>query len=311
MASPLAALPPTAALRPFEAAARLGSISAAARELGVTQPAISRHLAQLETDLRQTLFERTARGLRLTEAGRALLAAVAPALGGIAEAAAALRAPDRDRTIRLIANTGFAQQWLAPRLGALRAAMPNLYLRLTTSDREEDFDDGDFDLAVRFGTGQWPGWRGTKLFAEQVTAICAPSYVRERPALSGPGFTPGSLLRERLLHLDEVSVRWFTWRTWLESLGVAAAIPPPKLLYPSYPLLLQAAVAGEGIALGWAGLIDDLLAKHWVVALPIASTRDRHGYFVGHRERQQGTLAKQAVVAALAAWFARQAGVTA
>ncbi len=307
MASPLSALPPAAALRPFEAAARLGSISAAARELGVTQPAISRHLAQLEADLRQSLFERTARGLRLTDAGRALQAAVAPALGGIAEAAAALRAPDRDRTIRLIANPGFAQQWLAPRLNLLRAAMPNLYLRLTTSDREDDYDDGDFDLAVRFGTGQWKGWNASMLLPEQVTAICAPSYARERPALLAPGFKPADLLGERLLHMDEISGRWFTWRTWLGSLGVAAAIPPPKLLYASYPLLLQAAVAGEGVALGWGGLIDDLLARNWVVALAASVTRKQHGYFVCYRERRQATLAKQAVVAVLAEWLAAQA----
>src|SRR5579863_2298903 len=151
MANPLADLPPHGCLRPFEAAARLGSISGAARELGVTQPAISRQLAQLEADLRQPLFERTSRGLRLTEAGRALQAAVAPALLEIAEAAAQLRAPHRDRTLRLVANTGFAQQWLAPRLGALRAAVPDAFLRLSTSDREDDFADGDYDLAVRFG----------------------------------------------------------------------------------------------------------------------------------------------------------------
>jgi len=307
MANPLESLPPHGSLRPFEAAARLGSISAAARELGVTQPAISRHLAQLEADLRQQLFDRTSRGLRLTQAGRQFQAAVAPALAGIAEAAALLRAPDRDRTIRLIANTGFAQQWLAPRLGDLRAAVPTAYLRLTTSDREDAFDDGDFDLAVRFGTGRWPGLRATLLFPERVTAICAPAYLRERPALARPGFTPADLLGERLLHLDDVSARWFTWRTWFASFGVPAVLPPSRLLYHSYPLLLQAAVAGEGVALGWAGLIDDLLARAWVVALPAVSTRDSHGYFVCQRERQAMTPARQSVVAAVAMWFARQA----
>jgi LysR family transcriptional regulator, glycine cleavage system transcriptional activator len=305
MANPLAALPPHSALRPFEAAARLGSISAAARELGVTQPAISRHLTQLEADLRQPLFERTARGLRLTEAGRAFQAAVAPALAAIAEAADSLRAPDRDRTIRLAANTGFAQQWLAPRLSALRAAMPNLYLRLSTTDRDEDFDDGDYDLAVRFGAGGWAGCRATQLLPERVTPICAPAYLRERPGLDRPDLPASALLGERLLHLDEQSARWFTWRTWLQSLGVAAAIPPPKLLYPSYPLLLQAAVAGEGVALGWAGLIDDLFARHWIVALPLESRRDDHGYFLCQRERRPMTQAKQAVVSKLATWLTR------
>ena len=110
-----------------------------------------------------------------------------------------------------------------------------------------------------------------------------------------------------MLHLDEVSGRWFTWRTWLESQGVSAAIPPPKLLYPNYPLLLQAAVAGEGVALGWHGLIDDLLARHWVVTVTAASVRPRHGFFLCVRERRAATQAKQAAVAAVAAWFVRAA----
>ena len=307
MANPLAALPPHGTLRPFEAAARLGSITAAARELGVTQPAISRHLAQLEADLRQPLFERTSRGLRLTEAGRALHAAVAPALTAIADAAAHLRAPDRDRTIRLIANTGFAHQWLAPRLSELRAAVPDAYLRLTTSDREEDFSDTDHDFAIRFGAGAWPGWRAQKLFGERVVPICAPGFLRDRPALRREPLPPASLLREPLLHLDEISARWFTWKTWFESQGVAAAIPPPKLLYASYPLLLQAAVAGEGIALGWIGLIDDLVARNWVVALPLNSVHDTHGYFLCEPERRATTETRRAVARQVRAWFAAAA----
>lgn len=310
MADPLAALPPHASLRPFEAAARLGSISAAARELGVTQPAISRHLAILEADLRQSLFERTARGLRLTEAGRLLQAAVAPALATIAEAAAQLRAPDRDRTIKIIANTGFAQQWLAPRLGALRAAVPNAFLRLSTSDREEEFSEADHDLAIRFGAGHWPGWRAAKLFSERVVPICAPGFLRRHPLLQRNPLDPAMLLKMPLLHLDEASARWLTWRTWFAGQGLAATLPPPKLLYASYPLLLQATVAGEGLALGWRGLIDDMIARDWVVALPLTTTRETHGYFLCQPERRPVSETKRQILARMASWFAGHATTT-
>lgn len=301
-------LPPAGTLRPFEAAARLASMSAAARELGITQPAISRHLAQLEAHLRQTLFERTPRGLRLTPAGRAFHAAVAPALSSIAEAAARLRQPVPERTLRLFAQSGFAQQWLAPRLPALRAAMPDLFLRLTTSDRDEELDSGDYDLAIRFGTGRWPGCRAVRLFSESVTAVCAPTYLRRHPALARSDLSPADLPGERLLHLDEDSARWFTWKTWFESRGVTARIAPPQLLYSSYPLLLQAALAGEGIALGWSELVADPVARGWLVALLPPSRRDSHGYFVCRREQRPTTPGQSRVAEAATRWFVEQAG---
>jgi LysR family glycine cleavage system transcriptional activator len=303
MRSPLSALPPHASLRPFEAAARLGSISAAARELGVTQPAVSRHLDQLEADLRQPLFERSARGLRLTEAGRKLQAAVGPALFAIAEAAESLRAPDRDRTIRLIANTGFAQQWLAPRLAALRAAVPDVYLRLIASDREEEFDEGDYDLGIRFGSGEWAQSESIRLLPELVQPVCAPSYLEERRALRSAQLTAAALVNERLLHMDEISQRWLTWRSWFDSQGVDAALRRPKLLYASYPLVLQAAMAGEGLALGWHGLVDDPIARGWLVALPLVTRRDTHGYFLCRRPLRQASLAKRRALDRVVAWF--------
>ena len=106
-------LPPMGALRPFEAAARLGSMSAAARELGVSQPAVSRMLAHLESFLGQPLFMRTRRGLTLTDAGLTLQRAVDGAFASLSQATDELKAPDRDRTVWLTANSGFAQQWLA------------------------------------------------------------------------------------------------------------------------------------------------------------------------------------------------------
>ena len=259
-----------AALIPFEAAARLGSMSAAARELGISQPAISRHLAALEGDLGQALFIRTRRGLRLTAAGLAYQAAVAPALGQIRDATLRLRPRGAGRSLRLAANFGFAQQWLMPRLPALRRVLPDLVLHLVTSDREEELALAEADLSIRFGTGAWPGQRAQKLFDEEAFPVCSPDCLARHPHLAA-----GDLSAASLLHMEESSARWFTWDSWL-----SAPAPPRRLIYPTYPLLLQAALAGEGVALGWRGLVDELVAEGRLVQLGPGITRADRGYFL-------------------------------
>jgi LysR family transcriptional regulator, glycine cleavage system transcriptional activator len=274
--SDLISRPPLmAGLIPFEAAARLGSMSAAARELGISQPAISRHLAALEGDLGQALFIRTRRGLRLTAAGLAYQAAVAPALGQIREATLRLRPRGAGRSLRLAANFGFAQQWLMPRLPALRAARPDLVLHLLTSDREEELALAECDLSIRFGAGAWTGQRAAKLFAEEAFPVCSPDCLVRHPRLGA-----GDLSAASLLHMEESASPWFTWESWLAARGETGKAPPRRLIYPTYPLLLQAALAGEGVALGWRGLVDELVAEGRLVQLGPGIARPDRGYFL-------------------------------
>ena len=285
-------LPPMTALIPFEAAARLGSMSAAARELGISQPAISRHLAGLEADLGQALFIRTRRGLQLTAAGRDFQGAVAPALEQIRQASGRLRPGFRHRTIRIAANFGFAQQWLMPRLPGLRRALPDLFLHLLTSDREEELGQADCDLAIRFGSGAWPGQRAVKLMDEEAFPVCSPAYLAEYPALCQGDFAAAALL-----HMEETSAGWFTWASWFAARGSGIRPERPRLLYPTYPLLLQAALAGEGVALGWRGLVDGLLAEGRLVQLLPGLRRSDRGYFLCVPNRQA-----HASVRAVADW---------
>jgi len=263
------------ALIPFEAAARLGSMSAAARELGISQPAISRHLAALEADLGQALFIRTRRGLRLTAAGQTYQAAVAPALGQIRDATARLRPRGAGRSLRLAVNFGFAQQWLMPRLPALRRAQPELVLHLLTGDREEELALAEVDLSIRFGTGAWPGQRAAKLFDEEAFPVCSPDCLARHPQLRD-----GDLSAASLLHMEESRSPWFTWESWLAARGEAARVVSRRLIYPTYPLLLQAALAGEGVALGWRGLVDALVAEGRLVQLLPGVKRADRGYFL-------------------------------
>ena len=263
------------ALIPFEAAARLGSMSAAARELGISQPAISRHLAVLEKDLGQALFIRTRRGLRLTSAGLAYQAAVAPALGQIREATLRLRPRGAGRSLRLAANFGFAQQWLMPLLPALRRARPDLVLHLLTGDREEELALAEADLSIRFGAGVWPGQRAVRLFTEEAFPICSPDCLARHP-----GLADGDLGVASLLHMEESRSPWFSWESWLAACGAGRPAPPRRLIYPTYPLLLQAALAGEGVALGWRGLVDELVAEGRLVQLMPGIIRADRGYFL-------------------------------
>jgi LysR family glycine cleavage system transcriptional activator len=258
-------------------------MSAAARELGVSQPAISRQLQLLEADLGQVLFHRNRRGLTLTTAGNAYRHAVALGLDHIAAATATLRAQTNDQTIRIATNFGFAQQWLMPRLAKLREAFPALVFRLMTSDDDDGLDMAECDLAIRFGVGQWSGVHVSDLFAEEVFPVCSPAYLARRPGLTTAELRPVDLLREHLLHLDSSNADWLDWADWLRLHNVAAPAPKPQLLYSTYPLVLQAILSGEGVGLGWRGLVDGLLQAGTLVQLLPGLRREQHGYFITYR----------------------------
>jgi DNA-binding transcriptional LysR family regulator len=279
-------------------------MSAAARELSVSQPAVSQRLQQLEAHLGLALFDRSSRGLSLTAAGRDYREAVRVALDALEAAGAGLRSDADRRTVRILANFGFAQFWLMPRLTRLRAAFPHALLRLTTSDRDQDLADIDCDLAIRFGAGAWPGWTVEMLFAEEAFPVCAPAYLAEHAALRPGEVASGELLRENLLHMDEVSERWLTWSTWLKGCGEVRPTSRPSLLYNSYSLLLQAALAGEGIALGWRGLVDPFLASGALVQLMPGLRRETRGYHIGWRH---SPIARKPLVEEIAAWLIAEA----
>jgi len=277
-------LPPISALIPFEAAARLGSMSAAARELGISQPAVSRHLQLLERDLGQLLFQRNRRGLVLTAAGRLYHQAISTGFSHITQATQHLRALSGDQVLRINANFGFAQQWLMPRFARLRAAFPKAMFRLQTSDQDDDLSLAESDLAIRFGAGHWPGWHSRQLLAEAVFPICAPAYLEAHAALRRPGLRPADLLQAHLLHMDEGTQRWLTWADWLRLQQVDPPTERPAFVYTTYPLLLQATLAGEGVSLGWAGLVDPLVTSGSLIQLLPALRRDQRGYFVTYRQ---------------------------
>lgn len=278
VAEPFSRLP-LRGLVAFEAAARHGTFSAAARELAMTQAAISQHIAHLEADVGVPLFERRHRGIALTETGQGLLPPVREALHTLSGGMATARQARTKRAVNILTDFGFAAWWLMPRIGELSDLMPNVDIRLTTLQSHGDALGSDFDLAILFGDGSWPGCDTQQLFAEDVFPVCAPRYLSDR---RGP-VTPQDLAAMRLLHLRGAgAARWFEWSDWFA--GQDANPPPsrPELVFNNYQIVLQAALLGQGVALGWAPLVDEMVASGSLIRLSDRSLVSARGYHLIH-----------------------------
>lgn len=269
-------LPPLQTLMVFEAAARHLNFTTAAQELGTTQPAVSQRVGLLEDDLGAPLFARAHRGVTLTPDGALLFGAVQQSLAGIGDAVAKIRARRTRQVLTIATDFGFATYWLMPRLAALRQLAPHLDVRIVTSQNEFDIRGEAVDVAVAFGAGPWPGCSAEALFPERVVPVCSPGFLAEH-GLRG---SPGELARLPLLHLETgLPARWLSWADWFALHGLAASDDGHDLTLNNYALVIQAAIAGQGVALGWLPLIDDpVRAGQLVLAAehPVGTARGYH-----------------------------------
>ncbi|MES1937914.1 LysR family transcriptional regulator [Salinisphaera hydrothermalis] len=252
-------LPPLASLMPFEAAARLESFTRAAVELHLTQAAISRQIRALEDDLGVALFTRGHRAVHLTEAGAELARAVTGGLEGIAACADRLRARRDHDDIVLLAEMYVAMYWLIPRLPAFQAAHPDIRLRVNASTQPLTQAEESFDLALQCSTR--PAGTIEPMFSvpDAVFPVCAPS-------VAGAGtLTARDLCHHRILHCrDDPQDGWLTWPAWLDAVQRRATLGDGTI-FDSYPVVLQAAIMGQGIGLGWERGIEHLLADGQLV----------------------------------------------
>src|SRR5215472_10344347 len=279
MASDLARLP-LRRLVVFEAAARRGRFVAAAEELAMSQAAVSQHVAMLEDELGTALFTRGHRGVGLTTAGEALRLAVQEGLRTLQSGVTAARRVRKKRTLHILTDFGFAAWWLMPRITNLSEMAPDVELRLITTQSDDVAGDPDFDLAILFGAGDWPGYRAQRLFQEEVYPVCSPAYLGDR-ALP----TPEEISRMRLLHLRGPSaLRWFSWDDWFSAMKLPPVSRPDDLMFNNYQLVLQAALQGQGVGLGWAPLIDALVESKTLVRLSATPLMSERGYFVVESE---------------------------
>lgn len=271
-------LPPLDLVHTFEAVARHRSFTLAADELCLTQSAVSRQIKVLEETIGLRLFRRLHRAIEVTAEGQRLFDAVTRGLDEISGCLAALGAAAKSPQITVSASVAFAWFWLMPRLERFGVLQPDVDLRVLATDQPVLPGTGDVDVAILFGAGQWEGLESHLLFGEQVYPVCSPAYLRDHPLLH----RPEDLLDQTLLHLEygKPSFGGVDWRTWLVRQGVSGQPVRRGLRFNSYPMVLEAAQAGQGVALGWSYVTDPLLADGRLVCPVDCRVETQDGYYL-------------------------------
>ena len=258
-------LPSLDLLKGFEAAARQLSFTRAAAELFLTQSALSRQMQTLEEQIGIALFERRHRELRLTAAGQMLQPVARRVLDDMAQAVAKILREQTAQPLTIATNQPFASIWLIPRLARFRARYPAMDVFISADNRIVDLDRERIDLAVRYCTEAMVPPGSVRLFGERLVPVCSPALAAdpERPLKH-----PADLVRHVLLHIDDERGRypWLNWSVWLAANGVDGIASAGTLRFNHFDQVVQAALDGQGVALGRVPLIDRLLAQGKLVA---------------------------------------------
>jgi LysR family glycine cleavage system transcriptional activator len=271
-------LPPLNALRAFEASARLGSFVAAASELRVTAAAVSQQVRRLELYLDTLLFQRLARGLVLTDQGRDYLPELSAGFDLLGESTARVRTKRADGVLTLTTLAAFANGWLLPRLHRFRERAPRIDLVLRTSRTLMDFRRDAIDLAIRLAPAPGRGLHGEMLCAEELFPVASPQ-------LFGGGRVPDTLAALTdypLLHDVDANPEqpWLGWRGWFDRAGLPATATARGLQFSDSIVLIGAAVAGLGIAIGRGPHVAQLLARGQLVRVTQESWDAPWKYFL-------------------------------
>jgi LysR family glycine cleavage system transcriptional activator len=261
MNNQLLTIPPLDAIRGFVAVARRMSITQAAQDLCLTQSAVSRQIQNLEEHLGTALLLRKHRAIALTTAGEQLFALASPWLERLADFTESVRAGERMRPVTLTTSISVTALWLLPRLGSFQDAHPEIDVRVSANNRKLDLKQEGVDLAIRYCRAIDAPAGAQRLFDEQILPVAS-------KAVAARAFkNPKGLLNETLLELDERARPWLRWLDWLSATDIANAKPKAYLHFNQYDHLIQAAVAGHGVALGRLALVQPMLQDGRLVAL--------------------------------------------
>ncbi|MET0338412.1 MAG: transcriptional regulator GcvA [Caulobacter sp.] len=272
-------LPPLNALRAFEAAARHLNFSRAADELSVTPGAVSQQIQNLEEYVGAALFKRTPKGLLLTDAAQTALPALREAFDRLAEAASLLTAAVDGRRLSLTAAPSFAAKWLVPRLGKFEEAHPQVDVWLSAGMEVVDFAAGEVDLAIRYGSGRYPGLETIRLLSETLILVASPELLEQNPLEK-----PEDLARHILLHdgSPDADPSCPDWAMWLAARGIRNVDGQRGPRFNQSSLVIEAAANGRGIALAKRTLAQaDLDSGRLVTPFEIATAVD-FAYYVVH-----------------------------
>jgi LysR family transcriptional regulator, glycine cleavage system transcriptional activator len=270
-------LPPLAALRVFECVSRHMSFTEAARELHVTQGAVSHQIRALESWLGFELFQREGRTLRLSRGARAYAETIAGALQQIAAQTDALRQARSHEVLTVRGYTTFLVRWLIPRLPAFQAQHPDVEIRLEASADPVDFKRDQADVAVLYGSGAWPDLKSDLLFRDELVPVCSPSIAGKARKLSA-----AKLLELPLLHLN---ARRRDWPDWIEMMGVTREADRRDMRFEDLSIVYQCAIDGLGVAMGQRKYLAEEIANgRLIVPVDKPLTRDAGYYLVCPRE---------------------------
>ncbi|NWA23770.1 LysR family transcriptional regulator [Pseudomonas gingeri] len=239
-------LPPLMALRAFEAVARHLSFIKAADELCVSQSAISHQVQKLEQHLGQRLFIRRTRAIDLTEEGERYYQQIRPALEQIAQASRLISLPRQNQVLRIGLLASFATLWLAPRLAGFIRLYPQIKVELEPSIQLADVPGAEVDLAIRYGKGGWPHVNAVRLMGERLFPVCSPAFKAD-------GVERGPLLMSQ-------APQPFEWIDWSRRHHFDLR-PYPSVMLHDYNIVVEAAIAGQGIAMGRQHLIERRLRE--------------------------------------------------
>lgn len=250
-------LPPLNTLQAFEAAARNMSFSAAAQELNITQSAASRQIKRLEGFLGKSLFHRNALGIRLTPTGERYYASIQQSLTSISTETREVMKWTGNNQITVACSMGIANHWLVPHLARLQREQPALQIRILIVEDYSELELAAFDVGLYYCLESPPQMHVTPLFQEDVIAVCSPGYLAAH--LDQPMACAKDLLQHTLLVVEEHHNDWLTWNDWFSSLNLQYSKPAHLMVANNYSLLMNAAISGQGIALGWKTLLKDQL----------------------------------------------------
>jgi LysR family transcriptional regulator, glycine cleavage system transcriptional activator len=246
-------------LRAFDAAAKHLSFTRAASEMAVTPAAISHQIKELEDQIGVSLFARTSRTMRLTREGEILRSAAIESLEALTRALQKIRKLENQKQLKVTASPSIAAKWLVPRLDRFLSTVPGADVRIDVSSNVLDFDRDDVDIAIRFGEGKYPGLKSDLLFQDQVFPVCSPRLITKDKPLK----TPRDLLHHQLIHLDweAQGLPWPNWRMWMLASGIRDFDDTRGLHFSQTSFAVQAAIDGQGVALGESNLVADDLAQ--------------------------------------------------
>ena len=297
-------LPPLNALRVFESAARHLSFTKAAEELHVTPGAVSQQIKALEDFLQTPVFRRQKRSLLLTDEAQASLPILREGFDKLAEAGKILSAKADSSRLTVSVAPSLASKWLVPRLDRFQAAHPEIDVWVSADMDVVDFAVDDVDLAIRYGAGQYPDLEIEHLMAEKIVPVCSPALITGAHPLK----EPADLIHHTLLHDSSADndPNCPTWPMWLKAAGVCHKEGERGLKFNQSSLVIEAAVAGKGVALAKAALaLADLEAARLVIPFDLTTPTD-FAYYIVHPPSKSSSPA----VNAFKHWLTEEASLT-